>query len=217
MDLLEVLLGGLSEKHILVKELIGSSTPALMKLLLLGDDTALRKRAATTVAAFCHVAPGCLLEVAIPYITRELDDLSNDNRRLAACKLLEKLVNFSATHICPFVRILLPYVLSLMSDIMVECSQVAASIFSSLIKVAPLVERSSCNVQDENQQGSVIDHLIFGKSLPPYRLPIALVQALRKKDITLRNYQQEGISWLQFLQSVNLNGALCDGKGYLRC
>lgn len=33
------------------------------------------------------------------------------------------------------------------------------------------------------------------------------------KDITLRSYQMEGITWLGFLTRYNLSGALCDDMG----
>jgi hypothetical protein len=212
MDLLEVLLTALPMKHVLTNDLIKRTVPALIELLLLSGDTSPSRRAVSTIVATCHVSPGCLLEVAIPAITRELDDQNNNYRRLAACRLLEKLMSSSATEMCPFVRILLPRVLSLMSDNMVECSQCAVGIFASLIKVAPLAQQSSLNEQDNNRNGSVIDHLIFGKKLPPCTFPIELISAMGEKGVSLRTYQQEGVAWLHFLQSVNLNGALCDGK-----
>ena len=216
MDLLEVLLGGLSKKQALTKELIMSSAPALVELLLSSADIAMRKQATFTIVSICNVSPCCLLEVVIPSVAQELDILSDGSRRSAACKLLEKLVATSSTEISPYVRILLPRVLSLMSDSLVECSQCATGIFASLVKVAPLVSRSRFDKHDDNETSSVIDHLIFGKSLPPCSLPVALINAMNERGVTLRMYQQEGVSWLNFLQSVNLNGALCDGKGFMR-
>ena len=215
MDVLEVLLSGHSKENVQTKELILSTTPALMELAIRSCDTVQSKRAASAIVACCNVAPSCLLEAAIPSIIQELDYMNSDKRRLAACELLEKLMTCSATEICPFVRILLPRALSLMSDSMAECSKCAASIFASLIKVAPLVQRSLSEGRDDNPNGSVIDHLIFGKPLPPCTLPPLLINAMREKGVSLRNYQHEGVSWLNFLQSVNLNGALCDGKDFV--
>uniref|UniRef100_A0A7S4AAS6 Uncharacterized protein n=1 Tax=Pseudo-nitzschia australis TaxID=44445 RepID=A0A7S4AAS6_9STRA len=40
-----------------------------------------------------------------------------------------------------------------------------------------------------------------------------VAESLREGGVVLRNYQHEGVSWLRFLQRINLNGALCDSMG----
>jgi TATA-binding protein-associated factor len=119
--------------------------------------------------------------------------------------------------ICPFVRALLPLAMSLMTDPIQECSKIATNLFASLVRVAPLVRKSISvvlpGVEENSHADSVLDHLIHGKPLPPCEMPVALKETLKKAKVSLRNYQMEGISWLRFLQTVNLNGALCDSMG----
>ena len=59
----------------------------------------------------------------------------------------------------------------------------------------------------------MIDHLIHGKPLPQCVLPAPIAKELESAGMSLRAYQLEGITWLQFLQQVKLNGALCDDMG----
>ena len=111
--------------------------------------------------------------------------------------------------------------MSLMADPVASCAKTASSIFASLVRVAPLVQ---CDVETTTamnaatnhgvyEADSVVDHLIHGKPLPPYQLPKEVLAALKSGGVALRPYQMEGIAWLRFLQSVKLNGALCDSMG----
>jgi hypothetical protein len=216
MDLLDVLVEGLTltTEHSVVHELIELFTPSLMGLACAHVCAVLQERAVSTIVALCVASPSHLLRTAVPTLSLELRNGSEDRRRFSACKLLKQLVEAAGTEFCRFIRTLLPLVLSLMTDKLVECAQCATITFSSLVKLAPLVQQLRLENQSirEDHKESVIDHLIFGKSLPPYNLPLEVCNALREKNIVLRNYQKEGIAWLKFLQSVNLSGALCDGK-----
>lgn len=214
ISLLEVLCGGLSPDQVLTSSLIDDCVPTLIDLACADGPGDFRNSAVSSVVALCTVYPGHLLQVAIPILTDNLEDRSHDCRRLSACLLLGRLMEAAGTEICPFVRCLLPLVLSLVTDHMVECAQSANGIFALLVRVAPLVrQRSSVRMETLDEHGeSVIDHLIFGKPLPTCDFPIELRNALNTRQIVLRNYQKEGIAWLQFLRTVNLSGALCDGK-----
>jgi TATA-binding protein-associated factor len=158
----------------------------------------------------------------LPAIASHLDDRKNDPYRQAGCQLLQDVVEEVGISICPFVNQLLRRVMSLMADPLPGCSKVANSIFACLVRVAPLVRREasiSWDIQSSSEDDtlknadSVMDHLIHGKPLPPYSLPDSVQKALNKNNISLRPYQREGIAWLRFLQTVNLNGALCDSMG----
>eukprot|EP00957_Ditylum_brightwellii_P201174 15324393-Ditylum_brightwellii.AAC.1 len=59
----------------------------------------------------------------------------------------------------------------------------------------------------------VIEHLIHGRPLPPCQIPAKIKNTLERSGVKLRAYQIEGVSWIRFLHSVNLNGALCDDMG----
>jgi len=105
--------------------------------------------------------------------------------------------------------------MSMMIDPVKVCAEVSASIFSYLVQVAPLVDESvTFDESQTNQEANlVIDHLIHGKKLLPCEIHPTITRALCDGGIILRNYQLEGVSWLRFLQSINLNGALCDSMG----
>jgi SNF2 family DNA or RNA helicase len=82
--------------------------------------------------------------------------------------------------------------------------------------MAPLVQDKgsvSIGVVASTEGESVIDHLILGKPLPNYALPPAIETSLFRANVVLRQYQIDGIAWLRFLQTMNLNGALCDSMG----
>jgi SNF2 family DNA or RNA helicase len=49
--------------------------------------------------------------------------------------------------------------------------------------------------------------------LPPCVFPLPIQVEMEKSGVSLRGYQAEGVAWLRFLQTVRLNGALCDSMG----
>ena len=154
-----------------------------------------------------------LLECLLPFLRNESDDLL----RLCACMVLECLVSQAGVDICPFVRPLLPPILSLLTDPLKECAGICSKIFATLVRAAPLVQQQEF-VEIEDHAVStfsdrVVDHLILGKAMPPTPFPEIIMNTLSASSTVLREYQKEGITWLRFLQSVNLNGALCDSMG----
>lgn len=157
------------------------------------------------------------LKRSLPSIVRSMKDRANDFYRIQACEMLQSLLDEKSMAICAFVRSLLPLAMSMMTDPSEECAKAAASIFSCLVQLAPLVQESSSLEMDTsivNEKADlVIDHLIHGKPLPDCTLHPLVLESLRTSGTILRKYQLEGISWLRFLQTVNLNGALCDSMG----
>ena len=99
-----------------------------------------------------------------------------------------------------------------------SCSKAASSLFASLVQLAPLVQvapedSNAERPSNDNDVYDVIDHLIFGKPLPPCKIPRDIENCLVTAKVKLRKYQIEGVSWLHLLQTVNINGALCDSMG----
>ena len=214
MDLLEVLIPVMTLEKYDFRELIDLCTPCLLDLALSSTCLITRERAVASMVGLLEISSCHLLHVAVPLLTQELQNRRDNQRRFSACKVVKQLVVASGTDFSAYVRTLLPLVLSRMTDNMAECAQCATATFGLLVKLAPLVRQVP--LENESSSGahheSVIDHLIFGKPLPSYEFPEELSNSLRDQNIVLRNYQKEGISWLQFLQSVNLSGALCDGE-----
>jgi hypothetical protein len=181
------------------------------------DHPSLRIMSSSIIKGMCSVDASLVLEKALPILIMSLQDGKNDNRRSGACLLLRDILDSTEkiTTVCPFVRTLLPIVMSMMIDPVKVCAEISASIFSHLVQVAPLVDKSVTfnESQTTHEASLVIDHLIHGKKLLPCEIHPTISKALCDGGIVLRKYQLEGVSWLRFLQSINLNGALCDSMG----
>ena len=222
LNLLRVVCGKLVSHRNLTKHVSSTFLPPLVFLACRNKNEVVRVQSCSIVRSLCRVHPNTSLLALMPNIATHLDDRSNDSYRLASCKLLHDIVGVVGLSICPFVRQLLRRVMSLMADPISSISKMANSIFASLVRVAPLVRPETSVAWDTqttpnsikvHNADSVMDHLIHGKPLPAYSLPGTVKEALAKNNISLRPYQMEGIAWLRFLQTVNLNGALCDSMG----
>ena len=132
---------------------------------------------------------------------------------LNGCLLLKTICELPPSYIGRFVKMLLPVVLKAMTNHDRSTSSIASGVFAVLVRVAPLIDHDSCDdLQHSHGTDShaslVIDHLVRGKPLPCKPLPPEISSSLDEAGVTLRDYQLEGISWISFLMSVNLNGAL---------
>lgn len=156
------------------------------------------------------------LRILLPNLAEDLL-AKDDNIRKNRCSQLKKLVDDAGMSICPFVKVLLPLSMSLMTDPVLECSRQAACVFSKLVQLAPLVSSSVDLALHADGTplvaDKVISHLINGQPLPPCNIHPKVSKALAASGVELRPYQMEGISWLRFLQSLRLNGALTDAMG----
>ena len=164
------------------------------------------------IVTLCHTSRELAMDTSLPVILSFLQDMSNDSRRLGSLRLLQSIIEAVNIDICPFVRCLLPVTMAMMTDPLDECAKQAAQSFATLVRISPLVkgtERRQWEEQNnESQTEKVIDHLIHGKPLPPCVLPESIMNELNEADVSLRDYQMEGITWLRFLQKVRLNGIL---------
>ena len=185
-----------------------------------GPDVYFKEEATYAITNMCLTNAMVSLPSILPVVLDHLRQPSRRNddfTRLGACVLLNSLVLSLGVKICPFVRLLLPVAMSMMIDSLAEISFLSATTFARLVQIAPLVGESSfvkdADLLNEGTSDKVIDHLIIGKPLPPCILPDQITRMLNTSGIHLRQYQKEGISWIRFLHSVNLNGALCDEMG----
>ncbi|CAB9497368.1 CHD3-type chromatin-remodeling factor [Seminavis robusta] len=217
LALAKVVLGGLPNDCALASATITMFLPKLTLMACRLDDDNCQSASRMIVRAICADHTSHALQIAMPGIIDCLSDRTNDSYRLSACQTLQDIVDTVGMGICTFVRRLLRVVMSLMADPSPDCARLANAIFACLIRVAPLVPCEDSNgtqkAVDASGADSVIDHLIHGRPLPPYELPPRVKKSLRQGGVSLRPYQMEGVAWLKFLQSVNLNGALCDSMG----
>jgi len=219
LNLLDVISDELPPDRGLTTRIIDDFLQPITKLANQHSDVQVRTKCKSIIQTMSSQHTNAALPVALPVIMSCLEDRKNDSYRLWSCELLETMVETVGLEICPFVRRLLRLIMSLMADPVTSCARTANSIFARLVRVAPLVRcemtasQSSKASKTSYDADSVVDHLIHGKPLPPYSLPQQIKESLLKGGISLRPYQMEGVAWLRFLQSVHLNGALCDSMG----
>lgn len=84
------------------------------------------------------------------------------------------------------------------SDQNEEVRRIVTGIFAHLVELLPL----KVGYQEEDD---FLQYLLDNKQIPRYQISIQL-------NVTLREYQKEGVSWLAFLRRYKLHGCLCDGK-----
>jgi hypothetical protein len=197
--------------------------PTTLLLACTSPCIGMRQDATDSVRNLCEIDVDLTMPFVIPHLQGYATDVEDDPKRLGAAVLLNSVVRNGGVALCPYVRYLLPIAMPAMTDPLKDCAELSASTFSHLVRLAPLVDTDTKTIElssefhvDKNIQDSVqsvMDHLIIGKPLPPHHLPSSISTALQSSLIHLRKYQMEGISWMQFLKNVRLNGALCDDMG----
>lgn len=218
-SLLRIICEGVPPDSPLVAYLIESFAHSLIEEACNDDhvhgDTG--KVASSILLTLCKLDTTSLLKRVLRLLLPRISLHSEESQLLVATSVLKDVVEACSADICRFVRVLLPSVMQLLCNTSQACSQLASSIFSSLILNAPFAQAATtvsfleCGLEPVCE--NVIDHLIFGLPIPNCELPAIVTDELSCNGIVLRDYQKEGISWLRFLQSLHLNGSLCDSMG----
>ncbi|KAG7346297.1 SNF2-related protein [Nitzschia inconspicua] len=218
LSLLQAVCQDLYPEAKITKTVIETFCPALIFVGCKDEQSELQVSSIKIVVRLCSCNCHLGLENTLPALIKYLNDGKEHTKRSRACRFLKEIIDGVAcpSALSPFVRTLLPIAMSLMTDWVKETAMTAASLFSRLVQVAPLVKDLDSSTDSELNAGSfdlVINHLIHGKKLPECDIPDILTNHLSESGIVLRDYQVEGVSWLRFLHSVKLNGALCDSMG----
>ena len=220
LGLLSLLSQSLQSESQAYGQIVNEMLQVVVRLACTHTSSRIQRQSINIICTMCKSDLSKALQKVIPVLLEYLKGIGNERIRLHSCRLLQEILNAVGTMICPFVRCLLPIAMSLMTDPNEECASLAASSFAALVRVSPLVQKrrdakpdDADSSETEHSSDKVIDHLIHGEPLPPLRLPRQIQACLDNSCTSLRGYQQEGVSWLHFLQSVNLNGALCDDMG----
>lgn len=210
ISLVESLSAGLVPGSCLTEGLVRSVVPGLVSLAC--SNSHVSSAAKTGLIGMASRDIEACFQWGVPSISSYLAVASNmPEQRIKACELLKEIVTVSGPKLSLFVRELLPLSMSLMTDSLPECAAIANSIFALVVRVAPL--SSPQEVARKETSSAVLEHLILGKPLPRCTVPDEISTILASNSVVLRDYQWEGIAWLQFLRSVKLNGVLCDAMG----
>jgi hypothetical protein len=156
----------------------------------------------------------------LPRLKDFMETVDDNSSRLGSCALLNAIVQSQGILLCPYIPRLLPLAMTAMTDPLRKAAEISAATFSQLVKLAPLVQlgknATSNSLPDhwrDTSSREVVEHLILGKPLPKFQIPMHIELLLKQSGLILRKYQTEGISWMNFLRTTRLNGALCDDMG----
>jgi len=199
------------------KRVLDSFARPTVSFACTSDSELLRTQACTSIKNLCRTGFCASMDKVVPSLLPILSNLEDGRGRESGCKLLWSILHDFEVLASPYVTTFLPIAMRLMTDSIDECSRLAASIFAILVRIAPLaashIDKGEGPLSTQSASDGVIRHLVLGKPLPPCVVPDVILSELQKSGITLRPYQMEGISWLNFLTGVHLNGALCDDMG----
>jgi SNF2-related domain/Domain of unknown function (DUF3535) len=216
VNLLRAVSSGLVKGGVSSSYFVDKYTSPLSLLSCRHVDEHVRRASFSAVKYLCHTDPTCGLRHALSTTVQQLKECGPSVIRSECFRLLKAIVEQAGMDLCPYIRSLLPFVMTLMTDPDQDNAKMANNMFAYLVRLAPLIRFHRPLFDEEiadNHSESVIDHLILGKPLPLCNVPAHISDELHCAGVSLRGYQNEGISWLRFLQTVNLNGALCDSMG----
>lgn len=149
-----------------------------------------------------------IVERAVPM----LGDTRNDAYRQGASEVIYHLVQLLDAKILPYVIFLIVPILGRMSDPDESVRLVCTNCFALLIKLVPLEAgipdppgMSQELLAHRDEERKFLSQLMDPSKIETFVIPV-------KINAELRKYQQEGVSWLAFLNKFHLHGILCDGK-----
>lgn len=154
------------------------------------------------------------MTTVIQQLVPVLQDASNKDARLGAAIALREIVDALSIDILPFIIFLIIPILGRMSDQDDSVRRTVTFCFATLVRLLPLEaaipnppSMPSDLVATRDRERSFLLQLIGGgPKVDKFDLPI-------KINAQLRNYQQEGVNWLSFLNRYNLHGVLADDMG----
>lgn len=188
---------------------------SLPKICLLSQHPmkAIRHMSARCLAAFALIDAQKVILTVINTLIPLLSQIECPINREGAIEAITCIVHKLQFNIVPYVVLLIVPILGRMSDQDQAVRLLATNCFATLIQLMPLDGQSPDmkeNLSDELKMRKLndrkfLDFLFKPKSIPDYKIPIPI-------NAELRNYQQDGINWLWFLNKYKLHGILCDGE-----
>lgn len=172
----------------------------------------IRFAAARCLAVICDVITVQGMRIIVEQVIPLLGDTRNDSKRQGAAEVIYHLVQLLDAKILPYVIFLIVPILGRMSDPDDSVRLVCTNCFALLIKLVPLeagipdppgMSQELLAHRDEERQ--FLSQLMDPTKIESFSIPV-------KINAELRKYQQEGVSWLAFLNKFHLHGILCDGR-----
>lgn len=176
----------------------------------------LRHMAARCIAILAEIDPCRTMQFVVTELLGLLLKIEQPIERQGAVEAIERIVNRLQIRVVPYIVLLVVPLLGAMSDADESVRLLATHSFATLIQLMPLDSSESAKaatqikseplLERKTRDREFLDYLFAPKTIPDYRVPVAL-------SVELRGYQQAGVNWLWFLNKYNLHGILCDDMG----
>eukprot|EP00963_Diacronema_lutheri_P001887 scaffold121_cov356-Pavlova_lutheri.AAC.21 len=178
----------------------------------------LRRAVARCCASLASANVPMILPVLLEILNAHLrDSLHPLRRRCAACTALCLSRRAEPMSIAPYLVLLVVPLLSRMGDADHAARAAASAAFALFTPLLPLAASSAHGdpppglspeqVSTIRKDTRFLEQLLDNSKLDEYKLPVVL------QGVSLRKYQQDGISWLAFLRRFGLHGILADDMG----
>lgn len=173
----------------------------------------IRYMAASCLATVANTITPSTMQIVVDRVLPMLGDTVNAIHRQGASELIYYLVQLLDTKILPYTIFLIVPVLGRMSDSDDAVRLVCTNCFALLIRLVPLEAgipdppgMSAEMLTHRDDERRFLAQLLDSSKVENFVIPVKIKAELRK-------YQQEGVSWLAFLNKFHLHGILCDDMG----
>ncbi|KAG0170991.1 TATA-binding protein-associated factor mot1 [Apophysomyces sp. BC1034] len=173
----------------------------------------IRHVSARCLATIANVITAETMQVVIERVLPELGNTMSVYNRQGAAELVYHLVQLLDTKVLPYTIFLIVPILGRMSDVDDSVRLICTNCFALLIKLVPLEAgipdppgMSNALLAHRDDERRFLSQLLDSSKVENFEIPV-------KIKAELRRYQQEGVSWLAFLNKFHLHGILCDDMG----
>eukprot|EP00004_Rigifila_ramosa_P002863 TRINITY_DN1291_c0_g1_i2.p1 TRINITY_DN1291_c0_g1~~TRINITY_DN1291_c0_g1_i2.p1 ORF type:complete len:1130 (+),score=212.76 TRINITY_DN1291_c0_g1_i2:3557-6946(+) len=153
------------------------------------------------------------MNVIVPCVLGYISNPSSPLHRALGVLVLKRTVQRMGLDVVPYIAVLVPALLSRMSDQNLAVRTNAAECFAMLVKLMPLEPSASdppgldpALSKLRSEQRMFLEELLDPSKLSSVAMPVPI-------NAELRSYQRDGVTWLWFLHRYGLHGVLCDDMG----
>jgi TATA-binding protein-associated factor len=200
--ILNIILVSLDKKY---EEKIIEILKFLIEIIILIKKDELVTKMIETISITCKIYKIETMKIIINKIIPMLSNPKNLLSRRISSRIIESIILALNMDILPFVVFFIVPLLKRMSDHDEQTRNICSICFGILIKILPL-EKSVPEIEGleitRKEERKFLEQLLDSSKIEPYEIPV-------KINAELREYQKEGVSWLNFLNKFSLHGILC--------
>jgi TATA-binding protein-associated factor len=202
--------------HATVHERLKPLLPTLIECMERASENSEIVLVATALAALAAAQPSVHLEFLVSITSAYMESDEPAAHRIAAVGLLGALLDSVSNTLLPYLLLLSTPALACMADPLPRVRVPAAQAFGRLVAMMPLAPLGALpptptlseTLRAKRQaDADFLQQLLSSSRITPYEPPV------KPKNVQLRRYQCDGISWLAFLHRFGLHGILADDMG----